>query len=415
MALEATITTLSSQLLAAQPAEVAAVVRDGLAAIGGQLGIDRAYVVKTDTASPGIDLYEQWWADGIPPVTTPLEQLPREAQRFWARSLRNLVVVHYPDLVAVPPEAREAAAALEADGVCSILFLPLQLRDLPCGFVGFETRTRRYTFPPESVALMRTVGELIVSAVERSKVEATLASTAAELEARNADLERSNEDLEQFASIVSHDLKSPLQVVRGFVELLGRVARDGPRSEEAQTYQEAAIRGAERMNTLIEDLLSYAKAGRAPEALVAVDLATIAEQVVADSAEAIAAAGARVHIGVLPPVLGDRTQLRQLLQNLLSNAVKFREPDREPVVTITAERDDPRWRIVVADNGIGVSAEDAARIFGMFTRLHGSDRYPGSGIGLAVCARVVSHHGGTMWVEPNPGGGSRFVFTLDAV
>ena len=294
------------------------------------------------------------------------------------------------------------------------MFLPLQMREQLCGFIGFEARRKRYTFPPEAIALMRTVGELIVSAVERAKVEAALERAAAELKSRNFDLERSNQELEQFASIVSHDLKSPLQVVRGFVELLGRAALAGDRQAESRTYLDAAVRGVERMNQLIEDLLSYAKAGRAPEALVPVDLATIAEQVVADSGATIESAGATVTIGVLPTVLGDTTQLRQLLQNLLSNAVKFRRPGIAPEVTITAERHDPFWRVAVADNGIGVTSEDRDRIFAMFSRLHSTDDYPGSGIGLAVCARVVAHHGGTLWVEPNEAGaqGSRFVFTL---
>ncbi len=414
VALEGLVTNLSTRLLVEPPSGVGDAIRQGLAGLGTELGLDRAYVLKIADTTGVFDLFEQWWADGIEQKATPLLELPREAQRFWMRKLRAAEVVHLPDLEPPPPGGEEAVLAMQADGVRSILFLPLQLRDQTCGFIGFESRTKRYSFPTDAVALMRTVGELVVSAVERAKVESALAATADQLEARNLDLERSNQDLEHFASIVSHDLKSPLQVVRGFVELLGRVAADGPRREESQTYLDAAVRGVERMDQLIEDLLSYAKAGRPPDHLYPVDLATIAEQVVADSAAAIDAAGATVTIGVLPEVLGDATQLRQLLQNLLCNAVKFREPDAVPVVTITAERDGQRWRIVVADNGIGVAPENAERIFGMFSRLHSNDQYVGSGIGLAVCARVAAHHGGALWVEPNPGGGSRFVFTLSA-
>src|SRR5207248_6707503 len=174
----------------------------------------------------------------------------------------------------------------------------------------------------ESIALMRTVGELYVGAVDRSRAEHALAVAAAELEQRNTELERSNRELEQFASIVSHDLKSPLQVVRGFVELLGRQADENPNTAvEVQTYVAAALRGATRMDQLIDDLLAYSRAGQRPAQLVPVDLDTIASEVLADSAALIAETDAVVTVDPLPTVPGDPTQLRQLFQNLITNAV----------------------------------------------------------------------------------------------
>jgi signal transduction histidine kinase len=235
-----------------------------------------------------------------------------------------------------------------------------------------------------------------------------LASTAAELERRNSELERSNHELEQFASIVSHDLKSPLQVVRGFVELLGRQEGD---IAQVQTYVAAALRGAARMDRLIDDLLAYSRAGQRPAEFVPVNLDTVANEVLADSAPLIAETDAIVTVDPLPTVPGESTQLHQLLQNLITNAIKFRRTNVKPEVKVTAEEAGEHWMIEVIDNGIGIEAEHRDEIFAMFTRLHHGDR-PGSGIGLAICARVVANHGGTIWAEPGDGDGTRLRFTL---
>jgi signal transduction histidine kinase len=303
-------------------------------------------------------------------------------------------------------------AALHDDGVQSILFVPLHTRGTQAGFMGFEGRRRQCKWSDESVALMRTVGELFVGAVDRSRAESALASAAVELEHRNEELERSNRELEQFASIVSHDLKSPLQVVRGFVELLGRQAEANPEhATEAQTYVAAALRGAARMDRLIDDLLAYSRAGQRPAQLVPIDLDIIASEVLADSAALINETEAVVTVGSLPTVPGDATQLRQLLQNLITNAIKFRRTGITPEVSVNAKSADDHWIIDVTDNGIGIDAESREDVFTMFTRLHHGDR-PGSGIGLAICARVVANHGGTIWAEDGPGEGSRLCFTL---
>jgi signal transduction histidine kinase len=247
--------------------------------------------------------------------------------------------------------------------------------------------------------------------------EAALEATAAELEQRNVELERSNADLEHFASIVSHDLKSPLQVVRGFVDLLGRVAigQTTATGDDAQSYLDAAQRGVTRMNALIDDLLAYSRAGRGPAERVPVDLDAVAREAVHDLSETIEAVGADVSIGTLPTVEGDGSQLAQLFQNLIANAVKFHRHDMPCVVEVIAERAGDEWQITVADNGIGVSGDDRDRIFEMFTRAHGADRFPGSGVGLAVSKRVVENHGGRIWVDDSPDGGSRFVFTLPVI
>ncbi|MEY2454161.1 MAG: hypothetical protein QOD92_3735 [Acidimicrobiaceae bacterium] len=407
------VTSMSTVFLGAHEDELPAVVQDALEQLCGYFGLDRAYVLKSAESAAGIELFVEWWAEGVPQLNTPIPSLPVDAQRFWVRSLRSGQSVHVPDVTRDIPEGGETAmAALHADGVQSILFVPLRARDAQVGFMGFEGRRNPCTWSDESVSLMRTVGELFVSAVDRSRAEAALASAAAELAQRNEELERSNRELEQFASIVSHDLKSPLQVVRGFVELLGRQAESNPeQASDASTYVAAALRGAARMDRLIDDLLAYSRAGQRPAELVPVDLDVIASEVLADSAALIDETDAIVKVGPLPTVPGDATQLRQLLQNLITNAIKFRRVGVTPEVSVTAESDGDRWLIDVADNGIGIDAEHRDEIFAMFSRLHHGDR-PGSGIGLAICARVVANHGGSIWVEDVDREGSLLRFTL---
>lgn len=412
--LEGLVTAMSTRFLGAHEDELQVAVKDALRLLCEHLDLDRAYVIKSGGTTPAIQLFVEWWRDGVEQRSTPIPDLPVDAQRFWVRTLRGIEPVHVPDVGRNTPEGGDAAMkVLDADGVKSILFVPLRARDESAGFMGFEARRHHRSWSDDTVALMRTVGELFVGAVERSRAEAALEITARELEVRNEELERSNQELEQFASIVSHDLKSPLQVVRGFVELLGRQAEADPtRATEVQTYVAAALRGAGRMDRLIDDLLAYSRAGQRPSELQPVDLDVIAAEVLADSASIIDETDAAIHVEPLPTVPGDPTQLRQLLQNLVTNAMKFRRPDVAPVVRIAATDDGRHWKVAVEDNGIGIDAEHREEIFAMFSRLHHGDR-PGSGIGLAICSRVVANHGGTIWAEDAPGdAGSRFCFTL---
>jgi PAS domain S-box-containing protein len=254
----------------------------------------------------------------------------------------------------------------------------------------------------------------IQDVTRRKEDEAALAASARELARHTADLERSNAELEQFAYVASHDLSEPLRTVSGFVRLLHDRYRD-QLDEDAETFIDFAVTGTDRMQRLIDDLLLYSRAGRADIALEPVPLGEIAEVAAAGLAEAIRDAGAEVEIGALPTVLGNRSQLAQLLQNLVANAIKFVPEDRAPRVSITAEREDGTAVVCVEDNGIGIDPRAGERIFKMFQRLHERDAYSGTGIGLAIAKKIVGRHEGRIWYEPSGGGGSRFCFTLRAV
>jgi hypothetical protein len=200
-------------------------------------------------------------------------------------------------------------------------------------------------------------------------------------------------------------------MVSSYLQLLRR-RYHGRLDADADQFIDFAVDGAGRMRDLIDDLLTYSRAGRGDQPLARVDSRAVAERVV----EAVGAGGdareAEIVVGDLPPVHGDEQQLGQLFQNLIGNAVKFVPEDRLPQIRVGAVRDGERWRFTVDDNGIGMEPAHADRIFRMFQRLHTRDAYPGTGIGLAIAKKVVERHGGTIWAEPRPQGGSRFSFTL---
>jgi signal transduction histidine kinase len=243
---------------------------------------------------------------------------------------------------------------------------------------------------------------------DQTRAEAELRATRAELERRAAELQRSNADLEQFAYAASHDLREPLRAIVGYGKLLER-RLEGQLDEQSRELLDFALDGAARLQTLIDDLLAYARASHQPLRRGTVDLTGLAEQCLRRLAAAIEDSGADLHLGQLPTVEGDEIQLCQVLQNLLANALKFRE--HTPEVAVSATREAAAWRIDVADKGIGIPPEQAERVFEMFSRLQ-SHRYPGTGIGLALCRRIIERHGGRIWHEPRPRGGTVFHFTL---
>jgi light-regulated signal transduction histidine kinase (bacteriophytochrome) len=230
------------------------------------------------------------------------------------------------------------------------------------------------------------------------------------LHQRAQELERSNRDLAQFASVASHDLKTPLRSVKGYVDLLSR-RYHGRLDADADEFLAFASDGTVRMEALIDDLLAYAAVGSTPADCAPVDLDAVARQAVLALRRQIREAGAEIRLDGLPTVPGDERQLGQLIGNLLTNALKFTDPARSPVITVTADRVDDAWRIDVTDNGIGVADHDAERIFAMFGRLHSADAFPGTGIGWRS-ANASSRTMAARSICGQHGPGRVFSFTL---
>lgn len=232
----------------------------------------------------------------------------------------------------------------------------------------------------------------------------------ATLDAAKTELQRSNSELEQFAYVASHDLQEPLRKVASFCQLLQR-RYGGQLDERADQYIDFAVDGAKRMQGLINDLLAFSRVGRMTREQTLIDLNEVVRQVVDSFSDRIEETRALVVAENLPSVRGEATLLSAVFQNLISNALKFRGSS-DPVVTIEAERDGDLWKFTVHDNGIGIEPEYADRIFVIFQRLHPKDAYPGTGIGLAMCRKIVEYHGGTIWLKTDVDSGTSFEFTL---
>jgi signal transduction histidine kinase len=268
--------------------------------------------------------------------------------------------------------------------------------------------------PPE---IMRVAGD---TEAMRRRIRAELAGMEEarellsaqrdELAAQAEELARSNADLEQFAYVASHDLQEPLRKVTSFCQLLQR-RYQGQLDERADQYIEFAVDGAKRMQQLINDLLAFSRVGRTTEEFVEVDCDDVLDRALRNLESAVDDAGAEVVRSPLPTVEGDPTLLTALFQNLVGNAIKFRT-DAPPRVEVRAEEVHGEWSFRVADNGIGIEEAYADRVFVIFQRLHAKERYPGTGIGLALCKKIVEFHGGHIWLDTDVSQGTAVCWTL---
>lgn len=228
----------------------------------------------------------------------------------------------------------------------------------------------------------------------------------------NEDLKRSNQELEQFAYIVSHDLQQPLQTITGFAELMLALKSQIQFEEEAEEYVLPILDEGMRLQELIKNLLHYSRVGTQRHPFEMADCDVLLSETLGNLNLAIAESGAIINHDDLPTVFGDRVQLGQLFQNLIGNALKYQRLGVPPKITISAVKKDEMWQFGIHDNGIGIPAEQSDRIFQIFQRLHTSREYPGNGIGLAICRKIIDRHGGRIWVESEVGTGTSFYFTL---
>ena len=224
------------------------------------------------------------------------------------------------------------------------------------------------------------------------------------------ELARSNADLEQFAYVASHDLQEPLRMVTAYTQLLAERYK-GKLDESADKFIGYASEGAMRMQVLIQDLLAFSRVGRNGAVRALVDCNAVMEEVLQTLGTAIQESGALITQRKLPAIWADRTQMTQLFQNLIGNAIKFRGKE-PPVISVQGEKAGAQWSFSVSDNGIGIAPEYAESIFVVFQRLHARTEYPGNGIGLAICKKIVERYGGRIWVESQAGSGSTFKFNI---
>jgi len=293
---------------------------------------------------------------------------------------------------------------LDAQGILSLLVLPIQVEGEWYGYIGFDDCECDREWQAEDIRLLYTAAEMIGNYIARMRSEEKLKQYA-------ADLKRSNEDLQQFAYVISHDLQEPARMVKGYMDLLAQRCGD-QLDAKAGEYVAYAVDGAERMQEMIRALLRLSRVKTRGEAFAPTDVEAVLARTLNTLRRSIKDAGAEVTHDPLPTLMADGAQLTQVLQNLITNGIKFCREDEPPRVHVSAQREGDEWVFSVADNGIGIDPEQADRLFQIFQRLHTRREYPGTGIGLALCRRIVERHGGRIWVESEPGQGATFYFTL---
>ena len=296
-----------------------------------------------------------------------------------------------------------------AAGLRGAFALPVLMGERVLGAIEFYSREARH---PDRWLLQVTVsvGRQIGQLMARREAEARLREAHDELELKAHELERSNEELQQFAYVASHDLQEPLRMVSSYTQLL--VRRYGDRLDgDAKEFMDFIVDGAARMKQLIEDLLAYSRVGTRGRSLEPTESLAALDKALVNLRIAQEASGAAVTHDPMPKVVADPGQLTQLFQNLIGNAMKFRGA-AAPRIHVGAETREHVWVFTVKDNGIGLDTQYADRIFMMFQRLHNKTEYPGTGIGLAICKKIVERHGGRIWVDSRPGQGSTFGFTI---
>ncbi len=285
-------------------------------------------------------------------------------------------------------------------------------RDVPIIFLTAISREPRHALRGYSSGAVDYIAKPFEPNALRAKV-----SVFIELHEKNellkqqaAELQRSNQDLQQFAYVASHDLREPIRVMCGYLDLL---AEDyaSVLDDSAKKYIEAAMGAGTRMTDLIDDLLRYSRVGADERVFEPIDLRAVIDEACENLSVAIQETGANITTDELPTVTSNASLLVQLFQNLLANALKFRA-EAAPRIHVGATRQDGEWSFTIADNGIGFDPASASRIFDIFTRLHGRSKHEGTGIGLAICKRIVEQHGGEIWADSKPGTGTTFSFTI---
>lgn len=332
----------------------------------------------------------------------PLEAFPE----FLEKALQKK-----PFIASVQNSSGTLLQILTEQGIVSILQLPIYIKNEFFGFIGFDYCKTEHFWTEEEITFLQTLISNIEVAIERTENLNSLHALNDKLQQSNHELAMSNKELEQFAYVASHDLQEPLRMITSFLTLIDK--KYSPKlDEKGKQYINFAVDGALRMKTIILDLLEYSRVGRVYIPAEEVDVNIILEEIKSLLQATIEETGATIEWVNVPVIKIQKAYLRQVLQNIISNALKYRNDIVSPIIVVKAYEEGKYWHFEIKDNGLGIPEEYHKKIFVIFQRLHGKEKYSGTGIGLAICKKIIDNVGGKIWVDSKIDIGSTFHFTL---
>ena len=375
---------------------------------------DRAYYFENSTDFETDEQYSsmllEWVADGfISQIHRPIHQkvpfnmMGEFIQTLEKNQLYSAAVSNIND--------DDFKKILTDQHIKSVLAVPVFTGNLFRGFLGFDDCRNERKWRDDEISFFQTIAINLSSAIENKDAEESMKELNRTLEKRRKELEISNSELEQFAFVASHDLQEPLRMITSFLAQLERKYYD-VLDEKGHQYIHFATDGAKRMREIILDLLDYSRVGRIETEREEVELEKLIQSELRNYKKQIRQQNATVTWENLPVIIASAGQIRQLFHNLIGNGLKYQSKNNPPEVIISAEETDTHWKFSVRDNGIGIKPEYSEKIFKIFQRLHTRDEYDGTGVGLAICKKVVEDHGGEIWVESKEREGSTFHFTI---
>jgi signal transduction histidine kinase len=373
------------------------VIRDINAAVDTQHIIDTLAqdLPKLGIRTCALALYE---GKPIPPPLSRLLMACHNGKRLELEMEGRL----FPSEQLIPP------GVLPGRRLPFLIVHPLTAHDVHFGFILMEIVPGRQMIYNAYEELLEQVG----LALHRALLQQQIRQSNQQLQQRAAELAEANTQLEQFAYVASHDLQEPLRMVTSYLQLVEKRYKDRL-DADANEFIGYAVDGAARMKRMINDLLAYSRVSTRSRPLELTSCEDLLIQTLSNLEVAIMESSALITHDPLPTVKADSTQLMAVFQNLIGNAIKF-HAEKQPRIHVSAERQGKEWLFCVQDNGIGIAPEQTERVFAIFSRLHPAGKYPGSGIGLAICKKVVERHGGRIWFDSQPGEGTTFFFTIPA-